>query len=107
MTAHRRRYQCAGLRFSTVSVGLTLCIAARSSAGPAGGHQLVEKTAELSFIVHVAIRSPHDAELAVGGQPRPDPSSRPVETDRDAGDQQSEGEPDQTLAWVLLGDQQG
>ncbi len=39
-------------------------------------------------------------------QPGPDAPARPVERDRDPGDQQPEGEPDEALARVALGDEQ-
>ena len=45
-------------------------------------------------------------EPAIRREPRPDPAARPVERDGDAGDQRREGDPDEALARVALGDQQ-
>ena len=71
------------------------------------GHELIEEAPELPFDVHVAIGSPDDPQAPIRGEPGPDPTARPIEGDRDPGDQQAEGQPDQALARVSLGDQQG
>ena len=71
-------------------------------AGRAGRHELVEQPPELALDIHVAVRSPDDAEAPVGREPGPDASARPVERDGDPGDQQGERDPDEPLARVAL-----
>ena len=83
----------ARLRFSTEPRPATLRLpddaaAPRPSGAAAGGDQLVEQAPELALDVHVAVRAPDDPQPAVGRQPRPDAAARPVEGDRDPGDQQ-------------------
>ena len=79
----------------------------RRSGRPSSGHELIEEAPELPLDVDVAIGPPDDPEPAIRCQPGPDPAARPVEGDRDPGDQQAEGQPDQALAGIPLGDQQG
>src|SRR3954451_21875485 len=53
-------------------------------APPADRDELVEESSELTLDVHIAVRSPDDAESAIPGDAGPHPAARPVERDGDA-----------------------
>jgi len=75
-----------------------------TSGRRAARDEVVEQRAELPFRVHVAVGAPDERRRAIVGDARPDPAPRQVEGDDETGDEEEEGEPDDALAGVLLGD---
>ncbi len=80
---------------------------ARRSGRPASGHEVVEQPAELALDVDVAVGAPDDPEPAVAasvGSRRGDAAGRSVIVMPAI--RLAEGEPDESLARVVFGDQQ-
>src|SRR5204863_2575370 len=87
--------------------------ATRDGARPPGSRpapgrdELVDEAPELAIEIDVPIGPADEVEPAVGTEAGPDASTRQVERDRQADDQRGEGGPDDRLARVALGDEEG